>query len=398
MTPTARLAAAANILDGLNYSRLIDPQLKVWARENRFAGSGDRRAIADRVYSCVRRRQTSAAQGGGPSGRAMVVGNMVLEDGLTVDQIASLCTGGYGLNPLTEAERVSLATAPEFESDAVRLDWPEWLMPEAAEAFGTRVDQELDALRQRASLDVRANTLTTTREEAQNSLASEGISATPLSVCDTALRIPAGTSILRTKAYLSGLIDIQDAASQAVAAFAMVCPGQTVLDYCAGAGGKTLALSALMQNQGKLVAHDVDPRRMAEIPDRAKRCDATIIERSSLKGYHPATFDAVLVDAPCSGSGSWRRDPLGKWRLTAGRLSDLRAAQFEALGSAMKFVRPGGTLTYATCSVLPAENQAQVTTFLADAPEFELEGTLSLWPARDQTDGFFAARFRHNGR
>lgn len=394
MTPAARLAAAASILDSLDYTRLIEPQLKAWARGNRFAGSGDRRAIADRVYSCIRRRTSSAAQGGGERGRSMVLGSLILEDCLDIETVACLCSGGYGLEPLSEDERSSLVGTPSFASDASRLDWPDWLMPEAADAFGSSVDDELDALRQRAPLDLRVNALKATRDKALNSLAAEGISATTVPMCESALRVSAGTPILKSKAFLGGLIDIQDAASQAVAAFAQVQPGQRVLDFCAGAGGKTLALSSLMQNQGRLVAHDVDPKRMAEIPERAKRCGATIIERSSLRGHRLEAFDTVLVDAPCSGSGSWRRDPLGKWRLTPRRLSQLHEAQREALGSALKFVRPGGSLTYATCSVLPSENRAQVAEFLANTPDYELEETLSLWPARDQTDGFFAARFR----
>jgi len=395
VTPGARLAAAAEIIDGLDLERLIDPQLKAWARRNRFAGSGDRRAIADRVFTVLRRMRSSAAVIGAESGRALVLGSLVTEDGLEPDAMSELCGGTYGLEPLNDHERRALRAEPIYESDAARLDWPDWLFPQAEAAFVDEVATELDALRRRAPLDIRVNTLRGTREIAAERLFNEnGIRAETLSVADTALRLPAATSIQQTEAYLSGLIEPQDAASQAAAAFVAAQPGARVLDFCAGAGGKTLALAAQMQNTGEIAAHDVNPKRMDELPARAARAGVRIIRRTATAGLRQGYYDAVLVDAPCSGSGSWRRDPLGKWRLTPERLADLQEAQREALSAAARYVRPGGTLTFATCSVLPSENSDQVAQFLSANSTFEIEEMRNFWPARDGCDGFFAARFR----
>lgn len=397
MTPSARLAAAASILEALDFTRLIDPQLKRWQRDNRFAGAGDKRAIADRVYTCLRQMRSAATYAGGRMGRALVLGSLVSDDGLSVDEIAELCTGGYGLDPLTEAERTALSATPIFETEAARFDWPDWLMPHVIRSFGADVGDEIEALRHRAPLDLRVNTLRGAVEFAQKSLADVGMEAEPVPHSETALRLAPGTRVTASAAYAEGLVEPQDAASQAVVDFAKVEPDQTVLDYCAGAGGKTLALAARMQNRGTLYAHDIDPRRMEDLPDRAKRCGVKIIERVATDRLSPEACDAVLVDAPCSGSGSWRRDPLGKWRLTPQRLEELEAAQRDALGNAASYVRTDGTLTYATCSVLPNENADQVTWFLQRRPDFQLQATLSLWPHRDQCDGFFAARFRRSG-
>ena len=394
MTPEARLAAAANILDNFDYDRPADPQLKAWARQNRYAGSGDRRAIADRVYTVLRRKRSSAVYGGGTTGRALVLGNLVASDGLAVDAISDLCKGPYGLEPPTENELVSLSTNSAHESEAERLDWPEWLYPQAIAAFGDAVFDELDAMRERAPVDLRVNSLCATRPEAIALLAGESINAEPVELSATALRIATATRILNTEAYRSGAVELQDAASQAVADYAQPEPGQNVLDFCAGAGGKTLALAALMDNRGTLIAHDIDPRRMSDLPIRAERAQATIIRQAQKSDLVENSFDRVLVDAPCSGSGSWRRDPIGKWRLTPEKLDALVKAQRDALSAAATYVRPGGTLTYATCSVLPLENDEQVAWFCAQNPVFKLEVSRALWPSRDKCDGFFMARFR----
>ena len=329
MTPGARLSSAATLLDTLDLSHAVEPQLKAWARANRFAGSGDRRAIADRLYACLRRRGSCAAQGGGETGRALVLGSLVLEDGLRPGQIAELCGGGYGLDPLRTDEAATLEK--RIDDDPV-LDWPEWLLPQVRRAFGGGMRGELDTLRQRAPLDLRVNTLQATRAEARQTLASEEIDTEEVSLCGTALRCAAGTPITRSKAFTDGLVEPQDAASQRVAAFAGAKPGQSVLDFCAGAGGKTLALAALMENRGALYTHDTAPGRMAPLAERAERAGVTIIEHSP----SPPPCDIVFVDAPCSGSGSWRRDPAGKWRLDPARLAALHEAQRDVLAQAAK--------------------------------------------------------------
>ncbi len=394
MTPEARLAAAANILDNLDYDRPVDSQLKAWARRNRYAGSGDRRAIADRVYTVLRRKRSSALYSGGTSGRALVLGSLISSDGLSTAAILDLCNGPYGLEPLNESEQISLSAGSAYKTDAEKLDWPEWLYPQAVSAFGDTVADELHAMRQRAPIDLRVNSLCATPQQAITSLAEEGVIADPLELSAKALRVASGTPILNTEAYRSGAVELQDAASQAVADYAQPEPGQNVLDFCAGAGGKTLALAALMDDRGTLIAHDIDPRRMSDLPIRAERARATIIRQAQKSDLIENSFDRVLVDAPCSGSGSWRRDPIGKWRLTPEKLDALVKAQRDALSAAATYVRPGGTLTYATCSVLPLENDEQVAWFCAQNPVFKLEVSRALWPSRDKCDGFFMARFR----
>ena len=388
MRPSARLAAAAEILDGFASKRPVEPQLKAWARDNRYAGSKDRRAIADRVYTILRHLLTCAAQGGSTTGRALVLGSLVAVDELTILEIDALCPGGYGLAPLDEAERAALTSPPNHPSEAARLDWPAWLWDHANDAFGTDTPAELDALRQRAPVDLRVNTLKTTVEQAISTLQADDFA--PETVGPLALRLPPNSPVFRAEAYTNGLIELQDAGSQIVAAMTGTQPGETVLDFCAGAGGKTLALAAMMQNDGILIAHDIDPARMAALPARATRAGVTCL-RPIADGALPDDCDRVLVDAPCSGSGSWRRDPAGKWALSPERLAELTAAQDDALNMAAQHIRPGGTLTYATCSILPVENEARITAFLACHTDFHLLDQRRLHPARDGCDGFFAA-------
>lgn len=394
MTPEARLSAAADILDALDRTRPVEPQLKAWARGNRYAGSKDRKAIADRVYSCLRRLRSSAVAGGGEAGRHLVFGALRVEDGLNAQEIVQLCKGQYGLAPPDDGELAVLSALPAFPSDASRLDWPDWLYQQAVDAFGQAVDAELDALRGRAPLDLRVNTLKSSVSEAIRALEEGGLSAKPVELCQTAIRMKSGSPLKRSRAYTEGLVEPQDAASQAASAFAQARPGDSVLDYCAGGGGKALALAAMMENRGRLVVHDIDRARMTDIAPRAARAGATIIEEMPLATLGLASCDVVFVDAPCSGSGSWRRDPPGKWGLTPHRLDELRNAQREAMASAARYVRPGGVLVYATCSVLPTENRDQVSHFTQNLAGFNLEEIRDFWPGRDDTDGFFTARFR----
>lgn len=393
MTPAARLAAAAALLDTLDPARPVEPQLKAWGRANRYAGSKDRRAIADRVYTVLRRWRSSALAGGGEDGRARVLGSLVQADGLGVAQIKPMCSGGYGLAPLTGAERAALSAPPDWPSEAARLDWPEWLWDAAHAVLGDDTASELDALRQRAPVDLRVNTLKATVEKALDTLREDGL-APERTPHPLALRLPPGAPVLTSRAWRDGLVELQDAGSQAVAEMTGAQPGETVLDYCAGGGGKTLALAAAMGSRGRLLAHDLDAARMADLPQRARRAGVTCLtlaDRRTLDGL-PGQCDRVLVDAPCSGSGSWRRDPAGKWRLTPDTLAALTRMQDGALDAAARYVRPGGTLTYATCSILTQENEARVAAFLGRHPDYTAGRTLRLHPARDRCDGFFATR------
>jgi 16S rRNA (cytosine967-C5)-methyltransferase len=272
--------------------------------------------------------------------------------------------------------------------DPVRLDYPDWLDGPLRDSLGTAFEPAMRALRHRAPVDLRVNALKADRETARAMLAGDGIAAEPLDLLPTALRAPTGAPVARSRAYREGVVELQDAASQAAAAMATAGPGDTVLDFCAGGGGKTLALAAQMGGHGRLLAHDATPARMRDLPARAARAGATgesaaAHTRAALVGR----CDVVFVDAPCSGSGSWRRDPGGKWRLTPERLRALPALQADILREAARYCRPGGRLIYATCSMLQSE--ADAGTAAMGRPPQE---ALRLTPA-DGHDGFYCARW-----
>lgn len=403
MTPAARLTAAAEILDyWLESGGLIDRILVDWGRARRFAGSRDRAAIADLVYEALRRRRSLLwPLGLEETGRSLMLG-LVRARG---EDPAAFFTGeGHAPAALTEAERKALAAARPLEEapDPVRLDWPDWLWAEAQASLGAATEANLEALRRRAALDLRANLLKASREAAQAALRDEGIETSPLPLCETALRAPEGAKIQASAAYREGLVEIQDAGSQAVAAASLPRPGETLLDYCAGGGGKSLALAALMKGSGRIYAHDLSARRMADLPLRAERAGARILLRPDPRGLEGAC-DHVFVDAPCSGSGAWSRNPEAKWRLTPEALADLSRTQLGILEEAARFLRPGGRISYVTCSLFQAENGRVLEAFLARRPEFralpagpraETAGW-SLSPCAEDTDGFYLARLDH---
>lgn len=385
MTPGARAAAAIEVLDQWLAGRgRAERLLRDWGRSHRYAGSKDRRAIQDIVYACLRCKRSYAWSNGGEGGRGLVIGH-ALAEGLAPE--AWFSGAGYAPKPLTADETLDRGAAP----DPVRYDHPDWLEAQLKAALGAEYATAMVGLGERAPLDLRVNLLKTTRDAAQARLADEGIVVSPVPLADTALRAAPGARVLTKTAYSDGLVEIQDAASQAAVALTNAQPGMTVLDYCAGGGGKTLALAAAMQGQGRLIAHDIAPERMKDIPERARRAGARIelkIELSQLN----AACDLVLVDAPCSGSGTWRREPEAKWALTPERLAELCDMQREAFKAALPFVKPGGRIVYATCSVLDAENEDQMCRISAEHPELTREDTLKLIPG-DQSDGFFAAVF-----
>lgn len=388
MTPAARLAAAIEVLDAILRDRAPAGRvLANWGRSHRFAGSKDRAAIADRVHDCLRRRRSYAwAVGwetGDESARAAVIGS-ALAQGLDPE---AMFTGlGHAPAPLTPAERLALSRPAPPPPDAVRLDAPDWLEPRLRRSLGAAFEPAMAALRDRAPVDMRVNLLRADVAGAQASLAADGIESAPGPHAPTCLRAPPGAPVAASRAYAVGEVELQDAASQAAADLAAARPGETVLDFCAGGGGKTLALAAAMRGSGRLLAHDVDPRRMRDLPARAARAGARValIGAADLLALEGAC-DLVFVDAPCSGSGSWRRDPAGKWSLDARTLADLTAAQARVAAQAARFVRPGGRLAFATCSVLDEENGHAVPG--AARPPM---ATLRLTPA-DGADGFFCA-------
>ncbi|EEW25538.1 RsmB/NOP family class I SAM-dependent RNA methyltransferase [Rhodobacter ferrooxidans] len=387
MTPAARLSAAIDILDRVLAGNSAEQALTNWGRASRFAGSGDRLAVRDLVFAAIRCRRSFAALGGAETGRGLVLGG--LRDA-GVDP-GPLFTGqGHAPPPLTEADSLPPTELP----DLVALDCPDWLAPPLRAALGADFAPVMAALRARASVFLRVNSARISREGAIAALASEGIAAQPHGLSSFALEVTENArKIQSSQTYLTGLVELQDAASQAVVQALPLRSGQRVLDYCAGGGGKTLAMAAAGGLQ--LFAHDANPRRMRDLPARAERAGVRLrlLETADLPRHAP--FDLVLTDVPCSGSGSWRRAPEAKWALTPARLAELCRIQAGILDRVAPLVAPGGHLAYATCSMLQAENSAQIAAFLARSPGWLLQSSRLFTPL-DGGDGFFVAILRRN--
>ncbi|WP_210526822.1 RsmB/NOP family class I SAM-dependent RNA methyltransferase [Rubellimicrobium arenae] len=384
MTPGARIAAAADLLDEVLAGTPAERALTNWARASRFAGSKDRAAVRDLVYDALRRRRSLAWVGGSETGRGLMLGRLRFAG---VDP-ASMMTGeGHALAPPTEGDGgLDLSDAPL----AVRLDVPDWLLPRLQASLGPEVEQVCLALTARAPVHLRVNLRKATPEEARSLLAAEGISTEPSAQVRTALRVTEGAArVGGSKAYLGGLVELQDASSQAAVLRLPVAPGARVLDYCAGGGGKTLAMGALAEMS--LHAHDIDARRMIDLPPRADRAGLHVTTVQDPVASAP--YDLVLVDAPCSGSGTWRRTPDAKWRLTPDRLDELCAIQDQILTKAAPLVRTGGHLAYATCSVLLDECEHRVDAFLGHHPGWVVVDRMRLSPG-EEGDGFFQTVLR----
>ncbi len=323
MTPAACIQSAIEVIDRWQSgTEDLDRVLAAWGRTNRYAGSGDRRGIADLVYDAVRRLRSAAwAAGAGenPTGRDLMLGSLIL-DGLDREALSDLCSGACHVPaPLTGGEAARLGQPLDAAPRPVRLDFPDWLAPHLEAA----PDAALDLMRRRAPLYLRVNLLRGDRAAAIAALAGERIVAEPGPLSPTCIKVLTGAhTVARSSAYRDGLVEIQDAASQAAANYARALPGDTVLDHCAGAGGKTLALAAAMAGRGQLHAHDIAPRRLAQLGERARRAGVEVtLHEPGQTGALAGRCDLVLVDAPCSGSGAWRRNPDAKWRLTAGQLA-----------------------------------------------------------------------------
>ncbi len=381
MTPGARAAAAIGVLDRVLAGEAAEKALTNWGRASRFAGSGDRAAVRDLVYDALRQRRSAAALGGGEAGRGLVLGLM----------------RANGQEALFSGEGRAPAPPPASEAGrepvgAEALDLPDWLVPELERSLGERLAPVAEALRARAPVFLRVNLARGTVAGAQAALAGEGILTRPHPLADTALEVVEGARRVQVSdAYRAGLVELQDASSQAVVAGLPLADGMRVLDHCAGGGGKTLAMAA--RAKLRLWAHDAAPRRMADLPERAKRAGVkvTLTERPEAS----APYDLALVDAPCSGSGSWRRDPEGKWRLTPARLAELVGIQAAILDRVAPMVAPGGWLGYATCSLLRVENGDQAQAFLGRHPGWRLEAERSFTPL-EGGDGFHLALFRRS--
>lgn len=383
MTPAARWAAAAGIIDQIAAGEPAEKALTNWARASRFAGSKDRAAIRDHVFDILRCWRSTAALGGGATGRHRVLGRLRQ----TGEDPATVFTGeGYALAALTAAES-SGGTQP---AGAEELDLPDWIYDLFISELGDKAHSCAKALRTRAPVFLRVNISKSTPDDAIKALAQDDITAEPYALAETALVVTAGERrISQSMAYLAGMVELQDAASQAVVEALPLSGGLRVLDYCAGGGGKTLAMAARLK--GSVEAHDADPRRMADLPARAERAGASV--RISTKPKGP--FDLVLCDVPCSGSGAWRRSPEGKWSLTPERLKEIQNIQSQILDTVVPLVGEGGVLAYATCSVLRSENEDQIDAFLQRNADWHCTGHRRFDPGQGG-DGFFLATLTRN--
>lgn len=383
MTPAARHQAAIEILDLILEGEAAEKALTTWGRRNRYAGSKDRAAVRDYVFSALRCRRSFAVLGGAETGRGLTLGALRAE-GSAPEAVFS--GQGYGPSPLEGAE----LTAPrDFASAAERLDIPDWVWPSFSSSLGDQAEAAATALQTRAPVHLRVNLLRGNRANAIEALAEEGIICAPHPASETALDVTTGARKIRNSTcFADGLVELQDAASQAVVDQLPLKDGMRVLDYCAGGGGKSLAMAARAKLD--LYAHDANPSRMTDLPLRAQRggVDVTCLSDEELPKQAP--FDLVLCDVPCSGSGSWRRAPEGKWRLTRAQLDEIRYAQRQILRDAARLVSAEGTLAYATCSMLDEENSEQVQAFLAEVEGWSLQ-VQAAWQVQDGTDGFFVS-------
>ncbi len=329
--------------------------------------------------------------------RSLVIGSLAVADGLDADAIAALCIDGtHALGALSDGERERLAAAALSSDPWFLLNYPQWLHTHLALAFGDALEREMRALSERAPLDLRVNPLKSSRTDVLRELAGAGIEASALANLSYGLRVAAGADakVTTLAGYQEGRFEIQDEASQRAVVLARVQPGWTVIDLAAGAGGKALAFAAEMANNGRVIVCDIDAARLRHSEPRIARAGTTIIEapRDPYGASILRCADVVFVDAPCSGSGTWRRNPEAKWTLDAARLESYRQAQVQLLDRAVELVRPGGLIVFAVCSVLPCERLEQIEAFLQRHAGWRLDTTLDVSPARDGTDGFFAAR------
>lgn len=427
MTPAARLATAVDLLaEVMDTPRPADAVTSAFFRARRFIGAKDRAEIATLVYGVMRHwarlhwwleRVTHM-----PDPRALVIADCILAGGRSADAVAGLFNGAkFAPAPLSDRERRMIRALDTHTLDhpgqpeAVQGEVPEWAEASMRASFGDQFLAEAKGMLGEAPLDLRVNPVKGTREEALKALADAGIKAEATALSPVGVRLAGRAPVMALEAYKAGMIEIQDEGSQLVAFLANAQPGMQVVDFCAGAGGKTLAIAAMMDNKGRVVASDVLEGRLTRAKERFRRAGLHNIETRALKNErdpwvkrHKGKFDRVVVDAPCSGTGTWRRNPDSRWRPLGPGLSELVPLQASILESAARLVRPCGRLVYATCSVLEVENQGQIAAFLARHPDFSVIPVAAAWPTgwgkppvetemlrltplRHDTDGFFAA-------
>ncbi len=417
MTPAARLKATLDLLQEIATTpRPADALVSGYLRARRYIGSHDRADISTRLYAVLRHQARLdwwlQRYGLDRAPRGRLLAWLVLGEKLKPETLGEMCCGGkFTPASLTDGERAFLCKIENGSVEhpdmpqAIVAECPSELLGSLRKKFGENFMHEMRAMQEEAPLDLRINPLKTTRDEILKILEESRFKAGPCPFSPWGIRIAGRPSLAGLPMLKNGLVEIQDEGSQLVALAVDAKPGEQVVDFCAGAGGKALALAAMMKNKGRIVACDVMAGRLERSRARFRRAGVHTIEVRALKSErdpwikkHKGAFDRVLVDAPCSGTGTWRRNPDARWRELGPGLENLLKMQAGILESASRLVKKGGRLVYATCSLLPEENENQIETYLASHPEFKLVPCglekalyLSLSPAGHGTDGFFAA-------
>ncbi len=434
MTPGARIQAAIELLEAVwSTDEPADRITEEYFRKRRYAGAGDRRAVNERLYNVLRHRarldwwieRTGAGPDAGP--RTRVIAELALEQKSSPEETEKLFSGathcaGELSGPEKELAR-ALYGRPLNHADMpgpVAMEYPDWMDRSFRSLWSGRLAQEMSALNQQAPVDIRVNTLKTTPEQALGSLRDDYVEAEPTPLSPIGLRLTGKTRLAGTHAYRKGWIEVQDEGSQLIALLAGARPGMKVVDFCAGAGGKALAMAACMgvegRIEGELWACDISGYRLERAVPRLNRAGAEKVQTKVVAARNDewvaanaGTQDRVLCDVPCTSTGAWRRDPDARWRFTPDDLDDLLAQQQRILDTAQILVKPGGRLIYATCSLLQEENERQMAWFLEKYTDFQALPIDRVWaetiggpppppgpslrlsPASTGTDGFFSA-------
>ncbi len=438
MTPGSRVQSAIELLEQIfiawqSEKRFpADKLLEQHFKSHRYIGSKDRAYVGELVYWCLRHKASlewwlKEKLKSPVHARAIVLTALMLRRDYTVSALDAITQDSkYSLPRLTPMEMKRCeelaARDPPLRGDEsnmpshIRLNYPEWMEPMLRQSLGDDFDKALLALNEQAPTDLRVNTLKTTREQLQSDLHKEGFEAVPTALSPIGLRLSKRGPIFTSAPFKQGHFEVQDEGSQMVALLVDAKPGMKVIDFCAGAGGKTLAMAAAMQNKGRILAWDNSEKRLEQIVQRLRRAGVDNVQTHVLTSEHDAfikrhkaSADRVLVDAPCSGTGTWRRNPDLKWRFTKKDLEEVLALQQSILQSASRLVKPGGRLIYATCSILKNENEKQITEFLKSGNNFRVVCAKKIWdktsatdktdevsylwlnPHQDGVDGFFAA-------
>ncbi len=435
MKPSARIAASIEVLQDINSAWEIhrhtpaDILLGKYFKQRRFMGSKDRFFVGELVYFVLRHGgalqwwlERSKAE---VKPRHLVLLALVLGYKHSLEEVNHLFTGEkYAPETLSETEttlvsnHIGLNIEKDFMPEWARYNIAEWMEAPLRASLGDDFSAEMREAMKEAPVDLRVNTLKTSRADVIFALDKEDILCSPTRFAPNGLRLKKRAPIMATKAFKDGWFEVQDEGSQICAALVAAQPGEKVIDFCAGAGGKSLAIAAAMENKGRILAWDTSDKRLNKLPKRLARAGVSTVqlrvigsEQDAAIKRHAASADWVLVDAPCSGSGTWRRNPDLKWRFTQEDLAEVIKTQAAILSSARQLVKPGGALIYVTCSLLREENEAQLLRFLGENSDFRVESPDKMWdnhlshepdvgsvlrltPHKDGTDGFFAAILR----